>query len=432
MTNFYKKLFSYGLMGALLISSFGCSDDDSDSVDPVDSDQDYTFFISASSEDSEYIVTADDLESGEVSIVGNGTELAMTGYSWIFNDDPSVAIGLVYAKGDPGIGLGYNYNDKRELSNIGQFQISSRFTSYGFFENYAITSVGGQTLVDDEGNTLVDGEGNPRQDGSVFNFIDVNTMSMETKSIPTFDVFHEGQQATFSGIVDRGDGTFLSGAVVSSPRDPDATGGSSTGEVVYPNECWVAAFDKDLNIVQKFHDDRLSYSSGRFRSQYYSQIAKDDDNNVYVFSGAYEETTTHPAGALRINNGANDFDDNYFFNIEALTDGYKFRRVWHITEDYFFLEIYNDVEPTSRGAASQYGIVKMEDQTFNWIGGDFPAYDQIDATGLPMAHDGKMYFPVTVDSEYPVVYVIDPATAKATAGITVQATGVSSVGILRK
>ena len=35
------------------------------------------------------------------------------------------------------------------------------------------------------------------------------------------------------------DGTFLSSLVLSQPRDPEATGGSSTGVVTYPDSVWL-------------------------------------------------------------------------------------------------------------------------------------------------------------------------------------------------
>src|SRR5690606_30207266 len=236
-----------------------------------------------------------------------------------------------------------------------------------------------------------------------------------------------GQQATFSGIVDLGNGEFLTGLVVSEPKDPSQGGGGSTGPVTHPDSVWVAALDADLNVKRIYRDDRISYASGRFKSQYYSQIAKAGDGTVYVFSGAYDGNTTKPAGALRIKGGATEFDADYYFNIEAESGGYRFRKVWHITEDYFLLEVYNDLEYGSSTPATQYAVVKMEDQTFKWVTQGFPAKDDITATGLPFADNGKIYFPVTTASAQPTVYVIDPASATAKAGLVVEAEGIASL-----
>jgi hypothetical protein len=192
----------------------------------------------------------------------------------------------------------------------------------------------------------------------------------------------------------------------------------------------VAAFDVDLNLKRIYGDDRISYSAGRFRSQYYSQIAKADDGSVYVFSGAYESTTNHQAGVLRINKNATTFDASYHFNIQEKADDYKFRKVWHITGNYFLLELYNDLSPTATGAATQYGVVDVVGKTFTWVTG-IPAKDQITDTGLPAPYGGKMYFPITAASADPAIYIIDPATAEATKGLTIiGAKSINAIGRL--
>ena len=389
------------------------------------------FFLSVTGESAEYILRADNPESGTLSIANNSKTLELSGYTWIFNNNPSVAVGLIYRQGDPGIGLGYTVAGDGALQESGQFQISSRFTSYGFFDRYALTSVGGQTPVDAQGNALLDAGGNARTDAVTFNFIDIkNGFALQEKTITTLNITGNGEQATFSGIVDMGNGEFLTGLVVSQPRDPNAGGGASTGIITYPDSVWVAAFDANLNLKRIYRDNRISYSSGRFRSQYYSQIGKVDNGDVYVFSGSYETTTTHPCGALRIKKDANAFDASYYFNIEEKTNDFHFRKVWHISDDYFLLELYNDLEITVNTAATQYGVVDMSAKTFKWVTG-IPAKDKITATGLPAAYGGKMYFPITAEAADPAIYIIDPATATATKGLSVTgATNINAIGRL--
>ncbi|MDR0412707.1 MAG: DUF4374 domain-containing protein [Dysgonamonadaceae bacterium] len=389
------------------------------------------FFLAATGESSQYILTTDRPETGSLSIADNFRQLELSGYTWIFNSNPSVAVGLIYQQGDPGVGLGYTVNEDGSLYESGQFLITSRFTSYGFFDRYALTSVGGVTPVDGQGNALTDAAGHPRTDGVTFNFFDLkNNFASQNKTIPTLNLTGNGEQATFSGIVDLGNGEFLTGLVVSQPRDPNAGGGASSGVITYPDSVWVAAFDAGLNLKRIYRDDRISYSSGRFRSQYYSQIAQAGDGSVYVFSGSYESATTRPAGALRINRGAAAFDASYYFNIQEKTGGYKFRKVWHITGNYFLLELYNDLVPTATGAATQYGVVDVAAQTFRWVTG-IPAKDRITATGLPASYGGKMYFPITAEAADPAIYLIDPATATASKGLTVTgAAAINAIGRL--
>jgi hypothetical protein len=389
------------------------------------------FFLSATGESTEYILQTNTPETGNLSISENAATLELSGYTWIFNQNPSVAIGLIYRQGDPGVGLGYRVNSEGELQEAGQFQISSRFTSYGFFDRYALTSVGGQPLADAQGNALLNAAGNVRSDGVTFNVIDLSgSFALSEKTIPTLNITGNGDQATLSGIVDMGNGEFLTGLVVSQPRDPNQTGGASSGPVTYPDSVWVAAFDADLNLKRIYRDHRISYSSGRFKSQYYSQIGKAADGSVYVFSGSYESTTTKPCGALKINKNATTFDPLYYFNIEEKTEGYRFRKVWHIADNYFLLELYNDLTVSATGAATQYGVVNMSAKTFQWVTG-IPAKDQITATGLPTPYNGKMYFPIAAAASDPAIYIIDPATATASKGLTVSgATSINAIGRL--
>lgn len=411
---FMKKTNYAWVLGAMTLLAAGCSDDGGPQPDNGNGSGE-KYFVAALSGTATYLLTVDNLESGTATIVGNGIEVPRTYTAWV-NNGTKASVGLIYAQGEPGIGISYGLDETGSLAPVGnEFQITSRFTTYGAFGNYVIAGVSGQTLSDG-------------REGATFNFIDLdNHNAMTQKSIVTKNITGNGQIATFSGVVDIGNGEFLSGLVVSEPKDASQGGGASTGTVTYPDSVWVAALDAELNVKRIYRDDRISYASGRFKSQYYQQIATDDNGNAYVFSGAFDGNTTRPAGAVLIKKGAADFDDAYYFNIEEKSGGYRFRKVWHITEDYFLLEVYNDVEYGSSTAATQYAIVKMEDNQFTWLRTGFPTKDEISATGLPFAAGGKMYFPVTTADAQPTVYVIDPKTATAKAGLVIEADGIAAL-----
>jgi hypothetical protein len=422
---FLQKVILASIVGCLTLSQVSCDKNDEPETKAIGS-----FFLSVNGETTAYVMQTDNLETGDLSISNNVKTLEQTGHTWIFNENPSVAVGLIYQQGDPGIGLGFGINEDGSLKAPGNFQISSRYTSYGFFDRYALTSVGGQTPVDANGNALLDAAGNAYSDAVTFNFIDLNNFSLQTKTIRTLNITGNGEQATFSGITDMGNGEFLTGLVVSQPRDPNATGGASSGTITYPDSVWVAAFDANLNLKRLYRDNRISYSAGRMRSQYYSQIGKAADGSIYVFSGSFETSTKHPCGALKINRNATTFDAAYYFNIEEKTDGYHFRKVWHVADNCFMLELYNDKTVSTLGAATQYGIVNMAAKTFSWVTG-IPAKDKITATGLPMAYGGKMYFPIVEEGKDPAVYIINPATAAATKGISIKgASSLNAIGRL--
>jgi hypothetical protein len=59
----------------------------------------------------------------------------------------------------------------------------------------------------------------------------------------------------------------------------------------YPNECHVAIFDDETLTTKKvITTDRISYASGRFKSQYYQMIWATENGDVYLLSPSYAKT----------------------------------------------------------------------------------------------------------------------------------------------
>ena len=435
-----KALLSKGLYGgAFVLLSLSlplftaCSSDDSAESTNGESGGIATgaatsghFFLDAAADDgTEYILQNTSVTDGDLNISSNIKELPTSPYTWVFKD--SYAVGVSYQQQYAGLGYCVKLTDEtKPFEQIGQFQVNDRFTTYGFIDDMFVTSVSGQTRGD-------------RTDIAIFDFWSLDDSGVKlfrSKSRYTTDIAGEGQQATFSGIVDNGDGTFLTAMIKSDHKDDGSNAqGGSIGTVKYPDSCWVVKMDTALNIKAVYGDDRISYACGQFRSQTLNSIYKADDGNVYVFSNSYESTTTLPAGALRIKKGAEGFDKDYYFNIQSELGGYKFRRVWPITGSKFLLELYDDKTPTSTGAARHYAVIDMETKSHVDVTG-LP--DKLNITSgqttgdVPMVHDGKIYIPITQRGGYAALYNVDPNTGVATKGITVTgAASIRSVGYLK-
>lgn len=343
------------------------------------------FFLDAASDDgTEYILQNTSVSDGDLNIKSNIKELPTSPYTWVFKD--SYAVGMSYQQQYAGLGYCVKLTDENKpFEQIGQFQVNDRFTTYGFVDDLFVTSVSGQTRGD-------------RTDIAVFDFWTLDDSGVKlfrSKSRYTADIAGDDQQATFSGIVDNGDGTFLTAMIKSDHKDDGSNAqGGSIGNVKYPDSCWVVKMDTALNIKAVYGDNRISYACGQFRSQTLNSIYKVDDGTVYVFSNSYESTTTLPAGALRIKKGADGFDKDYYFNIQSELGGYKFRRVWPITGSKFLLELYDDKTPTSTGAARHYAVIDMETKSHVDVTG-LP--DKLNITSgqttgdVPMVYDGKIY-----------------------------------------
>ena len=163
-----------------------------------------------------------------------------------------------------------------------------------------------------------------------------------------------------------------------------------------------------------------------------------DNGDVYVFSPSFAKTmtdarqkTTLPAGVVRIPSGSTEFDD-YYCNLEALTNGNSFLRSWHIADDYFMLLMYDRPLTETGYVANQLAIFKAGDKKLTYVTG-LPSTDQISGFGNePYVEKGNAYVTVTFNEGggNPAIYKINPATATATKGLTIEATQVSGVGKL--
>lgn len=184
------------------------------------------------------------------------------------------------------------------------------------------------------------------------------------------------------------------------------------------------------------YDSRIGVSGGATRSVRYAQSGADDEGNVYVFSG--NAVNDSRVGALRIKKGASAFDPDYHFNILQAADGYRFRKAFHISGDYFLLEFFVDKDAHENMSTSgRMAVVKMSDQSFKWVEGLPTDYANI-SIGWADGYDGVMYLPIAAATSMgggsgsgggrpqtkaestvtPTIYAIDAATGKASVFMT--------------
>jgi hypothetical protein len=230
--------------------------------------------------------------------------------------------------------------------------------------------------------------------------------------------------------------------LVKSEASGSGSGAYKEGELQgtqYPNECWVVIFeDETLQQRKLIKTDKISYACGRNKSQYYQMIWEVDNGDVYIFSPSYAKTmsdarqqTTLPAGVVRIKAGAASFDDDYYVNFEALSNGCAFVRTWPIGGTKFLMLMYDSpLEPGKTMVANRLAIFDVESQQLQMVEG-LPAPETISGFGTaPYVEGGRAYIAVTTTDSYPSIYVIDCATAVATKGLTVEATQIGGVGRL--
>ncbi|HIW10000.1 MAG TPA: DUF4374 domain-containing protein [Candidatus Rikenella faecigallinarum] len=405
---------------------------------------------------SNYLLTSSTLSEGSVTALGNGLETA-TGTAWLFYGD-SYLYRLQYNQGNAGVTTSYEMSSAgKVVARPSEYNIK-RFTSYGPYGDYIITTSTGDV------ESAVDAEGNTAQ-GFLVSYLHVRneTTTLATLSQLSENFLGNGEYVTFAGILEANNKLYTAvipmglskygvkadgGKWVKYPdlvKTESGGSGSSAYEAgelqwtQYPDEAWVAIFDNENfenPILMK--TDKISYACGRNRSQYYQTIWAADNGDVYVFSSAYakiqtdpRQQTTLPSGVVRIKAGADAFDADYYFDIEAASGGQPMFRCWHIVGDYFLLQMYTQGLNSRGTGTTKMAVYKGETQEFKYVEG-LPSVDVISSfSGIPYCEDGMAYIGVmTTDGNLPTVYRIDPSTAQATPGLQVNATSISSIGKL--
>lgn len=416
--------------------------------------------VTASGNTTNVLVSSKTLDNGTVSTINNG--LVNDGATqWVFYKNQYL-YGLTYNQGNAGTTRSFYMNGNYDVvARSGEYAVK-RFTTYGIFDKYIITaSTGdGYTGYADENGYL------PKT--FLFSYLDVpaetyTTNDTQEKAYLSENFLGNGEFVTLAGILEHNSKIYSAAVPMGLsqygskadngkwilPGNEDLVktedGGSNSssykkGELQwtqYPNECWVAIFDNEKFTTKTLiKTDKISYACGRNKSQYYQTIWAADNGDIYVFSPSYAKTmddarqqTTLPAGVVRIPSGTQDFDD-YYCNLEAQSGGKSFLRCWHITGDYFLMLMYDRPLTEEDFVANQLAIFKADSQKLTYVTG-LPSAELISGFGnAPYAESGSVYMTVTTTDGNPAIYKIDPASAVAAKGLTVEATQVSGVGRL--
>jgi hypothetical protein len=443
-----------------------CSDNilpDDDNTDTETSKSRYVVAaqVAGSTGTTNVLLPSEQIASGSISAVGNG--LQNDGATqWVFFKD-KVLYGLSYNQGNAGTTRSYILQEKGELkAREAEYKIS-RFTTFGKFGDYIMTSSTGDGLLEyaDENGylpkmflvTYLDVEKEIKTSGDTEKKKD-NYMSenfLGNGEYVNLVGFEEANGKLYSGIVAMGlspyGASIDNGKYIKDGNEDlvkTESGGSASSSYVkgelqytqYPNECWVAIFDDaQLNGKTLVKTDKISYPCGRFKSQYYQSIWADENGDVYVFSPSFakimtdkRQQTNLPAGVMRIKKGAKEFDDSYYVNLEAQSNGKTFQRCWYINNGYFLLTMYNLT--SNQDTALELAIFDSSKKELTFVSGT-PATNEITAIGsTPYVENGKVYLPIMTSDKYPAIYSIDPTTATAERGAEIEASTTSAVGKL--
>ncbi|WP_297972803.1 DUF4374 domain-containing protein [uncultured Bacteroides sp.] len=462
--NYLNKISFAALMAVALTA---CSDDNGVPEVPV-TGTDSSFVLATSVKDGEQtanvLLTSQSLEEGSVSVRNNG--LVNDGATeWVFYKDRYL-YALTYNQGNAGTTRSYVMGEDGQVHPRSAEYKVSRFTSFGQYGKYILSVSTGDGLAE-----YADADGNlPKM--LLLTYLDVEAETAKASDsrgnkdalmaenflgngeYVTLSGFEEANGKLYSGIVGMGlspYGSAIDGGkyiregyedLVKTESGGTGSGSYKKGELPgtqYPDECWVAIFDNEtLGGRKLIKTDKISYPCGRFRSQYYQCVWAADNGDVYVFSPSYAKTLTDKrqqtklnAGVVRIKAGTTEFDPNYYYDLEAQSGGVSFLRCWHAGGNYFLLRMY-DRSFTQSGTpvANRLAVFNGDNGKLTFVSG-LPEADQISDFGkMPYVADGHIYMPVATSDGYPAIYKINPATATATKGLTMEVNTATAVGRL--
>lgn len=462
---FLTGLFATAMAGLTLTA---CDDDPSNGGDngggEEDKNAEYVIAasVTASGNTTNVLVTSESLDEGTITTKNNGVVNDGATY-WVFFKNQYL-YALTYNQGEAGGTRSYIMDSAGELQKRSAEFGVKRFTTYGIYDKYIMTSSTG------DGPTEWNDENGYTPKVFLLSYLDpaaetFTTNDTQNKAYLSENFLDNGEYVTLAGLLEHNNKIYTAAIPMGLsqygtkdqngkwvlPGNEDLvkkeSGGSNSSAykkdelqwTQYPNECWVAIFD-DATMTSKklIRTDKISYAAGRMKSQYYQMIWAADNGDVYVFSPSFAKTmtdvrqqTTLPAGVVRIPAGKTEFDD-YYCNLEAMTNGNSFLRTWHITGDYFMLLMYDKPFSNADRVANQLAIFKAGDKKLTYVTG-LPSVDQISGfSDAPYVENGSAYVTVTFNEGggNPAIYKIDPATAVATKGLTIEATQVSGVGKL--
>lgn len=420
------------------------------------------FIIAATVQDSKgssnVLLTAESLDEGQISAVGNG--LINDGATqWVFHGNKYL-YALTYNQGNAATTRSYILgNDGAVKARDLEYKVS-RYSAYGINGNEIIT-----TSTGDGPKSFADANGYLPKTLLMTHLDVVNETSLQNNtadgSYNMENYLGNGEYVTLAGLTNSGGRIYTGvfpmglsqyGAAAEGGKwirpgfehlVATADGGSNSsaykkGELQgtqYPDECWVAIY-KDNTMTNPIlaKSNRLSSPAGRFKSQYYQSVWASESGNVYVFSPSYSkimtdarQRTSLPAAVGRIPAGTTSFDD-YYFDIEAAAGGRSFMRVWPAGGERFLLQMYDRPFSQSGYAATDFAIFDAAAKQLTFVK-NLPA--DIESIGSTVHNKtGKIYVSISAKDSFPAIYAIDTATATATKGLTVEASTIAGFGLL--
>lgn len=415
MNKFSLKLCT---LMALSLLTFSCSKDDNGGNEGSGNSGNFVIAVlpTAATNVADYLVTAESLDKGSVSIVGNGVEQDGTIRLYVTLKDKLFS--LLYGRGAPGAVTAYNIVDGN-LNKLTNFQSESVHIYIPF--NNDLLLVKNAAAANTNGNYLAE-----------YYIVDSDKLLISKSGSINATAAGDGngEYAKYNGMLKVGDKVYAS----------YQTSYAASYYTKFPDQAWIGVYSyPEMTLDKVIHDDRTS-SIGRYTA---NGMGLTENGDLYAFSSStgYDKanddptnydvvrTSTKPSAVLKIKSGSTEFDKDYFLNVETALSGYYITD-WQYAGNNKFIAF---VHPTaSRGQwirGTELAVVDVVNKTIKKVTG-LPSGISSISTYNYSDNNGTIYYGVNT-STGSYVYKVDSSTATATQGLKVEGGTISAINYLQ-
>jgi hypothetical protein len=410
------KLKTVGLLiTALTLTACGGSDNDNDTVaeevqplPPVFAEPGpFSFgFKTTGDEETEYLITQESITMSALTADSKGIEQQ----GWNFFYPVGNTLFITGYQHDQA--TSYKVNDDKVLAKLASFEFTNTLEMFGSVADKVLLASDAPRDGNHTQRTLYSVEAETGLVTSKVNY-SIHDLDTGTKG--------EGSVGYPMGLVVRDDTLFIPFHKMSDDGSfgtPDA------------NKAYVAIYDYPLTEGAKpksiIADDRTSNIGVNGST---TGMIQTDEGDLYTMSNGstaagFAPASTKPSSILRINKDENEFDANYFFNIEAATNGGKIFWFDYVGNNKALAHIITDDTGANGWAAFNKSFVKQKlviidlvAQTITDVA-DVPMHSKRYSSPIEVM-DGKVYLGIETATET-FVYQVDINSATATKGVEIK------------
>ena len=415
MNSSIAKILNTGFIVLALLLVTGC-EDDNDPLPIIGTTGEVQFFLGVeATSGSDVLLPVESLTEGTISPLGTGIEQP----AWMsyFNAGNTL---ITHGYSTDNTITGYRLQNG-VLTNIG-----SLITELGIY-NYENV---------DENTMLAIGVTRAGFEERIIYTIDKTNMSIQSRKGTRVDERKEdGLVAWPTDLKVRGDKLFMSYYLLGAGEEDGVPAFATPNS----NEARVAVYSYPEIKFEKIITDSRTSDIGNYLS--FTSLEKDERGDIYSFStsslaSGFNPTPTNPSGFLRIKNGTTDFDQSYFFDFEAASEGYKINNVIYAGGGKAVVRMVKDdsglwatYDPDAESPICSIAIADLYNQTVTKVN-EVPLHGG--EWGMAhLIHDGKVYINVS-DANGAFIYEIDPGTATAVKGAKLEGNWTKGILALEK